>query len=97
MEFDRRFLLLCAGEVLVVAAGNLAAALILQVVVLGAYLGDRRGYWAFMPAAALFAAVIAVFGTVLLPLLGLAAALGCGYALLTLYDYRLTTWAGGEA
>ena len=43
------------------------------------------------------AAVIAVFGTVLLPLLGLAAALGCGYAVLTLYDYRLTTWAGGEA
>ena len=94
---DRRFLLLCAGEVLVVAAGNLAAALILQVIVLAAYLGDRRGYWVFAAGTVLFAAVIAVSGTVLLPLLGLAAALGCGYAVLTLYDYRLTVWAGGEA
>ena len=38
MEFDRTFLLLCGAEVLVVAAGNLAAALILQVIVLGAFL-----------------------------------------------------------
>ena len=97
MEIDRKFLLLSLAEVLVVAVDNLILALILQVIALGAFIGDRRGYWAFMPAAALFAAVIAVFGTVLLPLLVLAAALGCGYALLTLYDYRLTTWAGGEA
>jgi hypothetical protein len=94
---DRRFLLLCAGEVLVVAVGNLTAALILQVIVLGAFLDDRRGYWAFIPAAALYAAVIAILGQVILPLLALAAALGCGYLALTLYDYRLTLWAGGEA
>jgi len=94
---DRRFLLLCAGEVLVVAVGNLTAALILQVIVLGAFLDDRRGYWAFIPAAALFAAVIAASGTILLPLLALAAALGCGYLALTLQDYRLTLRAGGEA
>ncbi|MDD3933849.1 MAG: hypothetical protein PHP55_08310 [Methanoculleus sp.] len=94
---DRRFLLLCGGEVLVVAAGDIVVALILQVIVLAAYLGDRRGYWAFIPAAALFAAVLAVSGHVLLPLLGLAAALGCGYAVLTLQDYRLTLWAGDDA
>ena len=94
---DRRFLLLCAGEVLVVAAGDLVVALILQVIVLAAYLGDRRGYWAFAAGTVLFAAVLAVSGHVLLPLLGLAAALGCGYAALTLQDYRLTLWAGDDA
>ncbi len=97
MEFDRRFLFLSAGEILVVAVGNLLIALILQVIVLGAFLTDRRGYPVFVPAAALFAVVIAVSGTVLLPLIGLAAALGCGYIALTLYDYRLVRWAGGEA
>jgi len=71
MEIDRKFLLLCAAEVLVVAVDNLILALIL------------------------FAAVVASAGNV--ALIGLAAALGCGYLILTLYDYRLTRWAGGEA
>ncbi|NLB01477.1 MAG: hypothetical protein GX837_11095 [Methanomicrobiales archaeon] len=97
MEFDRRFLLLCAGEVLVVAMTNLIAALVLQMIVLAAFLDDREGYWLFAIPTALFAGIIAVSGTVLLPLLGLAAALGCGYAVLTLKDYRLVRWAGGEA
>ena len=95
MAFDRRFLLLCAGEVLVVAAGNLAAALILQVIVLAAFLGDRRGYPVYAAGVVLFAAVLAASGTI--ALLGLAAALGVGYALLTLYDYRLARWAGERA
>ena len=94
---DRRFLLLCAGEVLVVAAGNLAAALILQVLILAAFLEDRRGYLVFIAGAALYAAVLAILGQVILPLLALAAALGCGYLALTLQDYRLTLRAGGEA
>lgn len=97
MEYDRRFLLLCAGEVLVVAVGNIAAALVLQVIVLAAFLEDRRGYLVFVPAAALYAAVLAASGTILLPLLALAGALGCGYAALTLQDYRLTLRAGGAA
>jgi hypothetical protein len=92
---DRRFLLLCAGEVLVVAAGNLLAAFILQVLILAAFLDDRRGYLIFVPAAGLYAAVLAVSGTILLPLLALAVALGCGYLALTLQDYRLTLRAGG--
>lgn len=92
---DRRFLLLCAGEILIVALGNLLAALILQVLILGALLDDRRGYWIFVPAAVLYAAVIAASGRIILPLLALAVALGCGYLVLTLYDYRLTLWAGG--
>lgn len=97
MEVGRRFLLLCAGEVLVVAVGNLAAALILQVLILAAFLEDRRGYWVFIVAAALYTAVLAVGGHVLLPLLALAGALGCGYLALTLYDYRLTLRSGGAA
>ena len=97
MEYDRRFLLLCAGEVLVVAVGNIAAALVLQVIVLAAFLEDRRGYPVFVPAAALYAAVIAASGTVYLPLIALAAALGCGYLALALRDYRLVRRAGGGA
>ncbi|MDD2473576.1 MULTISPECIES: hypothetical protein [unclassified Methanoculleus] len=98
MAADRRFLLLSAGEVLVVAAGDLVAALVLQVIVLAAFLGDLRGLPVFTVAAVLFAAVIAASGTVFLPLVGLAAALGCGYVALTLRDYRLARWAaGGEA
>ena len=96
MAADRRFILLCAGEVLVVAAGNLAAAFILQVLILAAFLDDRRGYPAFIAAAALYAAAIAASGTIL-PLLALAVALGCGYLALTLQDYRLTLRAGGAA
>jgi len=94
MEFDRKFLLLCGGEVLVVAVGNLAAALILQVIVLAAFLGDRRGYPVFAAAAILFAAAVYAAGSI--ALLGLAVALGCGYLALTLYDYRLVRWAAGE-
>ncbi|WP_292521979.1 hypothetical protein [Methanoculleus sp.] len=97
MAVDRRFLLLCAGEVLVVATGNLAAALVLQVIVLAAFLEDRRGYGVFAAAAVVVAGVLAATGTVFLPLLGLAAAIGCGYLALTLKDYRLARWAGGEA
>ena len=90
MEFDRKFLLLSLGEVLVVAAGNLLVALILQVIVLAAFLGDRRGYPVFAIAAALYAAGIVA-------LLGLAVALGCGYLALTLHDHRLALRAGGAA
>lgn len=97
METDRRFLILCAGEVLIVALGNLAAALILQILILGALLDDRRGYWIFVPAAALYAAVIAASGRIILPLLALAVALGCGYLALSLQDYRLSLRAGGGA
>ena len=95
MEIDRKFLLLSLAEVLVVAVDNLILALILQVIALGAFIGDRRGYPVFVAGAVLFAAVVAIAGNV--ALIGLAAALGVGYALLTLYDYRLTTRAGGEA
>ncbi|MCK9318847.1 MULTISPECIES: hypothetical protein [unclassified Methanoculleus] len=95
MEFDRTFLLLCGAEVLVVAVGNLAAALILQVIVLGAFLDERRGYPVFAAGAVLFAAVLHVTGITVL--LGLAVALGCGYLALTAYDYRLTLRAGERA
>jgi hypothetical protein len=95
MEFDRTFLLLCGGEILVVAAGNLAIALVLQAIVLAAFLGDLRGYPAFAAGAAAFAAVLYAAG--MIALLGLAVALGCGYLALTLKDYRLARWAGGEA
>lgn len=95
MAFDRRFLLLCAGEVLVVAVGNLAAALVLQVIVLAAFLEDRRGYPVYAAGVVLFAVVLGATGAV--ALLGLAAALGVGYALLTLYDHRLTLRAGEGA
>jgi hypothetical protein len=67
------------------------------VIVLAAFLEDRRGYGVFAAAAVLYAAAIAASGHVLLTLLGLAAALGCGYLVLTLYDYRLTLWAGERA
>ncbi|MDD3856534.1 MAG: hypothetical protein PHP43_00620 [Methanoculleus sp.] len=97
MAFDRRFLLLCGGEVLVVAATDLLVALVLQVIVIAAFLEDRRGYGVFALLAALFAGIIAISGGVLLPLLVLAAALGFGYAALTLQDYRLVRWAGGDA
>ncbi|WP_214041472.1 hypothetical protein [Methanoculleus sp.] len=97
MAFDRRFLLLCAGEVLVVAATDLLAALVIQAIVLAAFLEDRRGYGVFAIGIALFSGIIAASGTVLLPLLALAAALGCGYVALTLQDYRLARWAGGGA
>ena len=95
MEFDRRFLLLCAGEVLVVAAGNIVAAFIIQVIVLALYLEDRRGYPVYAVAAALFAAAVVAGGVA--SLLVLAAALVCGYLALSLYDYRLSLWARGEA
>ena len=97
MEADRRFLLLCTGEVLIVALGNLAAALILQIFILALYLDDRRGYPVFIAAMVLYAAVIAASGRILLPLLALAVALVCGYLALSLYDYRLSLWARGEA
>lgn len=96
MAFDRRFLLLCGGEVLVVAATDLFVALVLQVIVIAAFLEDRRRYGVFVVLATLFAGTIAVSGTVLLPLLALAAALGFGYIALTLQDYRLVRWAGGD-
>ncbi|MDN7013636.1 hypothetical protein FGW20_11450 [Methanoculleus sp. FWC-SCC3] len=95
MELDRTFLLLCGGEILVVAAGNLAVALVLQVTVLAAFLGDRRGYPVFAAGAAAFAAVL--YAASMIALLGLAVALGCGYLALTLKDYRLTLRAGGRA
>jgi len=99
MAADRRFFLLCAGEVLVVAAGNLAIALVLQIIVLAAFLGNQRGYPAFILAVSLFAAVLYAAGdNILRPLLGLAVALGCGYLALTIRDYRLARWAaGGDA
>jgi|LFRM01.1.fsa_nt_gb hypothetical protein len=97
METDRRFLILCAGEVLIVALGNLAAALILQILILALYLDDRRGYPVFIVATVLYAAVIAISGHILLPLLALAVALGCGYLALSLQDYRLSLRAGGGA
>jgi hypothetical protein len=97
MAVDRKFLLLCAAEVLVVAVGDLFAALILQTIVLAAFLGDRRGYPAYAGAIVLFAAVLLASGRILLPLLGLTAALGGGFLALTLRDYRLARWARGEA
>ena len=95
MEIERKFLLLCAAEVLVVAVDNLILALILQVIVLGAFLDERRGYPVFAAGAVLFAAVLHVTGIPVL--LGLAVALGCGYLALTAYDYRLTLRAGERA
>lgn len=99
MEFDRKFLLLCAGEVLVVAVGNLAIALLLQIIILAVFLGSLRGYPVFIIVVSLFAAVLYAAGdNILLPLLGLAVALGCGYLALTIRDYRLAWWAaGGDA
>ena len=97
MAVDRKFLLLCAAEVLVVTVGDLLVALILQMIVLAAFLGDRRGYPTFAGAIVLFAAVLLASGQLLLPLLGLAAALGGGLLILTLRDYRLAQWARGEA
>jgi hypothetical protein len=95
MEVDRRFLLLCAGEVLVVAAGNIVAAFIIQVIVLALYLEDRRGYPVYAVATALFAATVVLGGVV--AFLVLAAVLVCGYLALSLYDYRLSLMARGEA
>jgi len=96
MPADRRFLLLCGGEILVVAAGDLVVALVLQVIVLAAVLKSRRGYPVFVLAAGLFAGVIYAAGSI--ALLGLAVALGCGYLVLVLRNYRLARWAaGGDA
>jgi hypothetical protein len=95
MEIDRKFLLLCGGEVLVVAVGNLVVALVLQAIVLAAFLEHRQGYAVFAAGAVLFAGVLYTAGTI--ALLGLAAALGCGYVALTVYDYRLTLRAGETA
>jgi hypothetical protein len=95
MEVDRTFLLLCGGEVLVVAAGNLAAALVLQAIVLAAFLGDLRGYPVFAAGMIVFAAAVYAAGSI--ALLGLAVALGCGYLGLTAYDYRLARRAGERA
>lgn len=97
MAADRRFLLLCTAEVLVVAADSLVIALILQMIILAAFIEYRRGYGTFVVAAAAFAGVIAVSSTVIYPLLALAGALGCGYLALSLKDYWLTRWAGGGA
>jgi hypothetical protein len=95
MEVDRRFLLLCAGEVVVIAVGNIIAAFIIQVIVLALYLEDRRGYPVYAVAAALFAATVVAGGVA--SLLVLAAALVCGYLALSLYDYRISLRARGEA
>ncbi|PKL61204.1 MAG: hypothetical protein CVV31_12565 [Methanomicrobiales archaeon HGW-Methanomicrobiales-2] len=95
MAADRRFLLLCGGEVLVVAVGDLVVALVLQVIVLAAFIEHRRGYAVFAAAAVLFAAVLYAAGSI--ALLGLAVALGCGYVALTLQDYRLALRAGEKA
>lgn len=95
MEVDRTFLLLCGGEVLVVAAGNLAAALVLQAIVLAAFLGDLRGYPVFAAGMILVAAAVYAAGSI--ALLGLAVALGCGYLGLTAYDYQLARRAGERA
>ncbi|MDV4343045.1 hypothetical protein HL657_07620 [Methanoculleus sp. YWC-01] len=93
MAADRRFLLLCAGEILVVAAGNLFVALVLQVIVLAAFLEHRRGYPVLAIGVAGFAAALYAAGSI--ALVALAAALGCGYLVLVLRDYRLARWAGG--
>mgnify|MGYP000445563096 FL=1 len=95
MGFDRRFLLLCAGEVVVIAVGNIIAAFIIQVIVLALYLEDRRGYPVYAVAAALFAATVVAGGVA--SLLVMAAALVCGYLALSLYDYRIGLRARGEA
>ncbi|NLA32085.1 MAG: hypothetical protein GX880_09770 [Methanomicrobiales archaeon] len=97
MELDRRFLILAGGEILAITAGNLLVALILQPIILAPLLDDRRGYPVFIVAAALYAAGVAIFGHILLSLIALAVVLVCGYAALTLHDYRLTLWAGGSA
>ena len=76
MVVDRRFLLLCAGEILVVAVGDLLAALVLQVVVLAAFLDDRRGYPVFAGVLVIFAAILSVSGRISIPLLGVAGVLG---------------------
>jgi len=93
MITNRQFFLLCGGEVLVVAAGSLAAALVIQVIVLAAFLGDRRGYPAFAGGVLVFAAVLHAAG--MIALLAVAGALGCGYLVLTLRDYRLVRRAAG--
>jgi hypothetical protein len=96
MAADRRFLLLCGGEILVVAAGDLLVAFFLQAIVLAAFLEHRRGYPVFILATGLFAGVIYAAGSI--ALLALAIALGCGYLVLVLRDYRLARWAaGGDA
>ena len=95
MEFDRTFLLLCGAEVLVVAAGDLVVALVLQVIILAAFIEHRRGYAFFAAGVILFAAVLYAAGSI--ALLGLTVALGCGYVALTLQDYRLALRAGEKA
>ena len=65
--------------------------------ILAAFLEDRRGYPVFILAAVLYAVAVAVLGHVLLALIALGVVLVCGYAILSLYDYRLTLWAGGSA
>lgn len=96
MAVDRRFVLLCAGEILVVAVGDLLAALVLQVVALAAFLDDRRGYPVFAGVLVIFAAILSVSGRIFIPLLGVAGVLGCGYLALSLQDYRIARWARGE-
>lgn len=98
MEFDQRFLILAGGEILAVAAGSLLVALILQPIILAVFLDDRKGYLVFILAAILYAATVAILGHVVLSLIALGVVLGCGYAVLSLYDYRLNLWAaGGDA
>ncbi len=89
--------LMCLADRMITVSGNLAAALILQIFILALYLDDRRGYPVFIAAMVLYAAVIAASGRILLPLLALAVAFVCGYLALSLYDYRLSLWARGEA
>ncbi len=96
MAVDRRFVLLCAGEILVVAAGDLLAALILQAIILAAFLDDRRGYPVFAGVLVVFAVILSVSGQILIPLLGVAGVLGCGYLVLGLQGYRVARLARGE-
>jgi len=96
MAVDRRFALLCAGEILVVTVGDLLAALVLQMIVLAAFLDDRRGYPVFAGVLIIFAALLSMSGRILIPLLALAGVLGCGYLALTFQDYRIARLARGE-
>ncbi len=97
MAFDRRFLLLSAGEVLVVAVGDILVALVLQVIIIALFLKERRGYPVFVVGVALFAMLLTASSTIHLPLLALAAALGVSYVALILKDYRIVLRAGDTA
>ena len=97
METDRRFLILCAGEVLIVvsATSQQRSSSRSSSRPSTSMTGEatRSSSWLWV----LYAAVIAISGHILLLLLALAAALGCGYLALSLQDYRLSLRAGGGA